>query len=77
MKGELAELNRSLLARLAQSRGDILADAELIESLDSTKSTASRIAAALASAATLQVRLPYTHSLQLLSSCFWCCLLSR
>lgn len=55
MKIELAELNRSLLARLAQSKGDILGDSALIASLDSTKSTASRIATSLASAATLQV----------------------
>lgn len=58
MKVELADLNRSLLARLAQSKGDILGDAELIESLDSTKSTASRIAASLAKAASFQVRPP-------------------
>lgn len=58
MKVELADLNRSLLARLAQSKGDILGDTDLIESLDSTKSTASRIAASLASAAALQVRPP-------------------
>eukprot|EP00892_Ulva_mutabilis_P012055 jgi/Ulvmu1/9221/UM005_0321.1 len=57
MKAELAGLNRTLLARLAQSSGDILADAALIASLDRTKSTASRIATSLASAAALQADL--------------------
>jgi hypothetical protein len=56
MKDELEALNRSLLQRLAESRGDLLADTALLASLDNTKASATRTAAALASITQLQVR---------------------
>ena len=53
----LQELEDGLLARLAASKGDILEDTALVDSLELTKSTAADVAANVANAKEAEVRL--------------------
>jgi hypothetical protein len=57
MKVELSNLNKELLTNLAQSRGNILENRDLLTSLDSTKAAALDIAAALKASKELQAEL--------------------